>query len=67
MRIIINSQETLIPDNINTVSKLLEFQNIPEEGTGVGLNNRLIEARNRPTTLLQNGDNVIIISATFGG
>ena len=67
MTIFINSQRKDLPDEVNTVSKLLAYLKIPSAGTGVGVNNKSVPARNWEATSLQENDRVMIISATYGG
>lgn len=67
MKIFVNSESRIIPDDVKTVAELLKYLSIPEEGTGVGINNRLIVHRNWNVTTLEENDNVVIISATYGG
>ena len=67
MTIFINSQRKDLPEEINTVSKLLAYLKIPSAGTGVGVNNKIVPARNWEATTLQENDRVMIISATYGG
>lgn len=67
MKIYINSTLREIPEYVHTVSELLEFLRIPKTGTGVGINNRLVVAREWDMTRLNDQDRVMIISATYGG
>lgn len=67
MTVYINSKPTELPAEVKTISQLLKFLRIPEEGTGVGINNRLVKASDRDLTYLKDEDRLLIISATFGG
>lgn len=67
MKLYINANLQEFPDSVSTVAQLLEYLHIPAEGTGVGINNRVILASDRKSTPLQEGDRVTIISATYGG
>lgn len=67
MTLYINSKQETVPDTVNTVAKLLNHLGIKPNGTGVGINNRLIVSRNWETTTLQEDDHVMIISAAYGG
>ena len=49
------------------ISKLLECKNIALSGTAVALNNKLIRHSEWDTTSLNEGDELTIISAAFGG
>lgn len=67
MNIYVNSKQSDIPDEINTVGKLLDHLQIDRKGTGVAINNNLVLSKNWDTTFLKSDDRVLIISATFGG
>lgn len=67
MHLYINSEYREIPDNINTIGKLLPFLNIPVQGTGVAVNNHLVVARNWESARINEDDRIMIISATYGG
>ena len=67
MHIYINSEYRDIPDNITTVSKLLDYLKIKTQGTGVGINNHLVVARNWNSAQIKEDDRIMIISATYGG
>lgn len=67
MNVYINSKLTEIPDNVDTLGKLLDYLKIPRQGTGIGVNNHLTVACNWDHTRIQNDDNILMISATFGG
>lgn len=67
MNIYINSKQENVPENVKSVAQLLSFLHIGNQGTGVAINNRLIKASDRDSTFLKEDDNVIIISATYGG
>lgn len=65
--ILINSTLTQVPDNINTINDLLEWKNIPFQGTAVALNGKLITAKLRELTQLKDLDSLMIIRAAYGG
>lgn len=67
MRVYINSKMQEIPDSVDTIGKLIDHLGIPRQGTGIGLNNRLVTARDWDATTLSEDDRVMIISATYGG
>lgn len=67
MLIYINSQATEVPDNVNTIGKLLDHLHVSREGTGVGINNHLTVACNWDKTEIHPEDRIMMISATFGG
>ena len=67
MNIYINSKYQEIPNSIDTVGKLIKFLHIKKEGTGIGINNRIVLARNWDTTSISEEDRIVIISATYGG
>lgn len=63
----INGELKAIPDEINTVSELLEYLSIPEGGTAIAVNNQIVRASNRPTAMVKSGDRITIITAAYGG
>lgn len=67
MNLYINSKLNNVPDEIDNVARLLQYLHIPENGTGVSLNGKLIKAKDRNITYLKDEDSLLIISATFGG
>lgn len=67
MQIFVNSNPKEVPDTINSLSRLLEYLNVPLQGTGVALNNKLVISRNWGITTLKPDDHVMIISASYGG
>ena len=67
MQIYINSKLKEVPDDVNTVGKLLQYLRIPREGTGIGINNDLLMACSWDGTPIKDGDRITMISATFGG
>lgn len=67
MEIYVNNNRIALPVGVNTIGKLIEHLNISKTGTGVGLNNRLVPARNWDSTLLSEDDRLTVISATYGG
>ena len=67
MKIYVNSKYTEIPQEIDTVGRLLDHLRISRQGTGVGVNSHLIPNRNWDSTSLNEDDRVVIISATYGG
>ena len=67
MVVYINSKLKEIPDEINTVGKLMAYLQIPSAGTGVGVNNHVVSTRNWDSTPVKEEDRIMIISATYGG
>lgn len=67
LTIFINSKSEQIPDNVDTVGKVLDHLRIKRQGTGIGLNNHLVAAKDWDNTQVKEGDRVMIISAAYGG
>lgn len=67
MKITLNNEPLILPEESMTVNELMEWRHIPAGGTAVAINNRLIRTDRRDTTYLQEDDSVTIISAAFGG
>lgn len=66
-RLIINGETKLFPDEMLTVGQLLERLKIPAGGTAVAVNNVIVKALDRETKLLDSGDIITIITASYGG
>ena len=67
MTIIINGQQTLLPDRIVFVKDLADWKSFPTEGTAIAINGKLVKADNWATTRLAEFDNLLVISAAYGG
>lgn len=67
MKIYINSNPQDVPDEVNTVGRLIDFLKISRGGTGIGIDNRIITAANWDSTPIKENDHVTVISATYGG
>ena len=64
MKINVNNQPRDIAEG-STIADLLK--DIPEEGTATALNGRFISRDARQTAILREGDEVVVISAAYGG
>lgn len=67
MRIKINDNDAYIEHDHTTVAELLKARNIPTAGTAVAINAQIVCGNCWETRELQEGDNVMIISAAYGG
>lgn len=67
MTVYINSSPTELPEGIDTVGLLIDHLDISRKGTGVGLNGRLVAARDWDSTQIGHDDRLLVISATYGG
>lgn len=67
MYIKLNNEIIEIPSSITTLGQLLELKQIATGGTAVALNGRLVERKLLDMTELNENDDVIIITAAFGG
>ena len=65
MKILINNQETLI--EATSVAMLAAELALPERGVALAVNNRIVPRTAWAETALNEGDNVTIIKAAFGG
>lgn len=65
--IILNGTTVKLPIYIKTLDQLLEWKNIPNRGTAVAINGKLIPASSHNVTELEPLDKVTIISAAYGG
>ncbi len=64
MNITVNSQPQCVADK-STVASLVDERSA--QGTAIALNGHLVRRQEWETTILQEGDQVIIISAAYGG
>ena len=67
MLLFINNSPVEVPDSIKTIGTLLDHLRIKRQGTGVGINSRLVKAADLDNTPLKAEDRLTIISATYGG
>lgn len=67
MTIIINGIQTRLPDSVYNIKDLAEWKAIPVQGTAVALNGKLVKAGDWEITPLNELDNLLIISAAYGG
>lgn len=65
MKILINNQETLT--EVTSVAMLAAELALPERGVALAVNNRIVPRSAWAETALNEGDNVTIIKAAFGG
>lgn len=67
MILYINSKPQEVPDTASTIGKVIDYLRISRQGTGIGLNNRLVPSVEWDKTPVRNEDRLMIISAAFGG
>lgn len=67
MKLFINDHIEEFKKDKLTIKELTELKNIPENGTAVAVNDRLIKRDDWTTTILTDNDSVTLISAAFGG
>ena len=66
MKILLNNKEVLLSQG-NTLHELLLQENIPQLNVAIAVNNTLILRDKWATTMLSEGDNVVVITAAYGG
>ncbi|MDE7180771.1 MAG: sulfur carrier protein ThiS [Muribaculaceae bacterium] len=67
MQITVNNQSVVLSDLKTNIPMLLQQQGVQPSGTAVVLNGRLITKTKWDGCILREGDDVILISAAFGG
>lgn len=67
MTIRINNETVKTPAESMTVREVLEWRHVPDGGTAVALNDRLVPRAKWDSTYISMDDNLTIISAAFGG
>ncbi|MFR9649978.1 MAG: sulfur carrier protein ThiS [Rikenellaceae bacterium] len=65
MKIIFNGEQTDI--NSTHISELLEELSIESKGIAIGLNSRVIPRTQWSTQQVVEGDQIVVVSAVFGG
>lgn len=66
MKITYNGADLQIPEG-TTLSKLLEINKITPQGIATAVNDVVVPKTQRESLELREGDNVLIISAFYGG
>ncbi len=67
MKIFINNKETEIKDSQKSLDEIIsEIKNLPSL-YAVALNDKVVSAQDRSTTILRDGDKIMIIKAFYGG
>lgn len=67
MKIKLNNEVVTLPDDPINVSALIELRKIPQVGTAVACNGKLVPHSRWDEVLIRENDDVVIISAAYGG
>ncbi|MCM1291016.1 MAG: sulfur carrier protein ThiS [Prevotella sp.] len=67
MYISVNNEQVLLKEDRFTIKDLLTLRKIGEAGTAVAVNGKICKATNWDTTYLKDGDDVMLITAAYGG
>lgn len=67
INITFNGQITALPENVISLKDLVDWKNIPVEATAVALNGKLVRSDKWEITKLSPADNILVISAAYGG
>ena len=67
MYIKFNNELINLPDNPTTVKELLDMKSISSNGTAVAINGKLAPRSRWEVITLSENDDVVVISAAFGG
>lgn len=67
MKVTINNNEVELPEGCLTVADLVTSGLIPEKGTAVAVNGKLVTGASRTEARLNDGDVLTVISAAYGG
>lgn len=66
-KIILNGQTMVLPPHIVNLEQLLDWKGIAKTGTAVAINGKIVKSTAHSFTELNNLDNVMILSAAYGG
>lgn len=67
MRILINNKPEILEMETITLSELVNLKSIPENGTAIALNGRVVRKQNWESAIISDGDSITVISAAYGG
>ncbi|MDE6271620.1 MAG: sulfur carrier protein ThiS [Muribaculaceae bacterium] len=67
MTVIINGNRTELPQDVVTLRQLAQWESIPDHGTAIALNGKLVKSDTWAVTNLNDMDNLLVISAAYGG
>lgn len=67
MHIRLNNEITVLPHESMTLREVLRWRNISENGTAVAVNGQLAPRSQWDVTYFCENDDVVIISAAYGG
>ncbi|MCH5231173.1 MAG: sulfur carrier protein ThiS [Muribaculaceae bacterium] len=67
MTILYNNEPLKLPKEHITLADLAEFKQIPQQGSAIALNDRLVKKDLWNVTFLKDLDQVTVITAAFGG
>lgn len=67
MTIMINNEVAELPDERMSLREMLEWHCARPEGTAVAVNGRLVPRSRWDATYMAENDDVVLISAAFGG
>lgn len=67
MKVTINNEPIILDYDGVTLEELRKLRNIPEAGTAIAVNGRVVRAGERESFLIKEGDCIVVISAAYGG
>lgn len=67
MNIFVNNDPVTIDDSRSSISDLISFLELPDKGIAIGVNNKIVKAKDWTAFSLKEGDRVTVIKATYGG
>ena len=67
MLVNINNKLTDLPAEVDSVSRLVEYLKLSEQGTAIAIAHQLITKDKWESTAISPNDSIVIISAAFGG
>ena len=67
MTILYNDQPIQLPEDNMTIADLAKWKHLPEQGTAIALNDKLVTKAKWSVTQLNELDRITVITAAFGG
>lgn len=66
MKIIVNGENRQLPDG-QTLAQLMDEMQTPAQGTAVAVNGKVAKRADWADLTLKDGDDILVISAAYGG
>lgn len=66
-KIIFNGEPLELPANVNNVAELMRWKNIKSARTAIAVNGKIVKSDKFEITPIESLDNILVITAAYGG